>query len=321
MTWFGPAALLGECPRWDEQTQRLHWVDIDNGTLYEARSAATGWETSRHDVAAPLAGAVLLERAERERWLVAVGGDLAAWTVADGLADSFVVEPGSPTCRVRLNEVVTDPIGRLWVGSMAFDWTPGAGSFHRVDFDGVAHRVLDRITIANGVGWSPDGGTMYTTDTATGRITAWDYELDTGAVSRPRLFTAAEPGQGSPDGLAVDTEGNVWSAFAGGFRVVCFDPSGREIERVRIPAPNPTSCCFAGPLRDRLVVTTGRKRLPREALEQYPESGRVWDAGPVGVRGLPQTRARVRLAPTPSEPSRPEPSQSEPYQEVSRHAG
>lgn len=296
MSWFGPPSTLGECPRWDDEGQRLHWVDIDHGTLHEAMFGADGWAATSHEVAAPLAGAALTDRADRDRWIVAVGAGLGEWTVMGGLTprQSVEVEPSHP--RLRLNEVVTDPIGRLWVGSMAFDWAEGAGSFFRVDLDGVVHRVLERITIANGTGWSPDAGTMYTTDTATGRITAWDHHLDTGAILRPRLFTAAQPGDGRPDGLAVDTDGNVWSAFAGGSRVSCFDPSGREIERVHIPAPNPTSCCFAGPHRDRLVVTTGRKRLSPEALAKYPHSGRVWDAGTPGARGEAQPRARVRLA-------------------------
>ena len=295
MTWFGPKAILGECPRWDDQTRRLHWVDIDRGTLHEALPGPEGWVTTRHDVAAPLAGAVLLDQAGEDRWLVAVAGDLVEWTVADGLGSPLPVEPGSGTGRTRLNEMVTDPIGRLWVGSMAYDWAEGAGSFFRVDLHGGVHRILRQVTIANGVGWSPDASTMYTTDTGTGRITAWDHDIDTGTVSRPRLFTAAEPGEGRPDGLAVDTDGNVWSAFAGGFRVSCFDPGGREVERVKIPVPTPTSCCFAGPERDRLVVTTGRKRLSPETLREYPESGRVWDAGRVGACGLTQPRARVRL--------------------------
>ena len=294
MSWFGPTSVLGECPRWDGDTGRLHWVDIDGGTLHEAHLCADGWTARSRNVAAPLAGAILLDASTVDRWVVAVAGALAEWAVGARTAPRRVVEPWSPRCPVRLNEVVTDPAGRLWVGSMAYDWTPGAGSFWRVDLDGTVHRVLDGITIANGIGWSPDAATMYTTDTGPGHITAWDHDLDTGLISHPRLFATGADG-GKPDGLAVDNQGNVWSAFPGGFRVSCFDPAGRELERLQLPAPNPTSCCFAGPGRDRLVVTTGRKRLPPEALERYPDSGRVWDAGRLGVSGLPQPRARVRL--------------------------
>lgn len=295
MSWFGPTSILGECPRWDGETQQLSWVDIDSGVLHRARPSADGWTTTESSVEPPLSGAALLDSTDADRWLVAVGGSLAEWTPVAGLTSTRIVEPGSPTCPVRLNELVTDPSGRVWVGSMAYDWTPGAGSFFRVEVSGHVDRVLDNVTIANGLGWSPDGGTMYTTDTGPGQITAWDHDPESGQIARPRVLAAAEPEGGKPDGLAVDVSGNVWSAFAGGFRVSCFDPSGREIERVQVPAPNPTSCCFAGPGLDRLVVTTGRKRLPADVLRRFPDSGRMWDAGPVGVRGLPQHRARVCL--------------------------
>lgn len=286
MSWFGRALTLGECPRWDDERGVLSWVDIDGGTLYEGHEDASGWTEAWHQVGTPLAGA--MRWADREDWLVAVGGEVAMWTVADGLRPLVMVEPAHQHCPVRLNEMVTDPIGRLWVGSMAYDWTPGAGAFFRIDHDGSVHRVLGGITVANGMGWSPDGSVVYTTDTGPAQITAWDYDLGTGEVSRPRRFVRAGQGDGKPDGLAVDTEGNVWSAFAGGYRVSCFDPTGRDIHRVVVPSPNPTSCCFVGPERDRLVVTTGRKRLAAGVLAVYPDSGRIWDAGRLGARGLPQ---------------------------------
>jgi sugar lactone lactonase YvrE len=194
---------------------------------------------------------------------------------------------------LRLNEMVTDPAGRIWVGSMAYDWTPGAGSVFRVDPDGGVRPDIDGITIANGTGWSPDGTRMYTTDTVPGRITAWDYDIGRGEPSRPRVLVDAAGDEGRPDGLVVDEDGNLWSAFAGGYRVSCFSPDGRELHRLPVPLPNPTSCCFAGPERDRLLVTSARKRLPASVLAEFPDSGRVFDAGRVGVRGLPQPRSTV----------------------------
>ncbi len=286
MSWFGPALTLGECPRWDDRRATLSWVDIDGGTLHEARLVGQEWFTVDHHVGAPLAGAV--RRVDRDDWLIALGGTLAGWSRPGPPCQLALVEPDRAEHPLRLNEMVTDPVGRLWVGSMAYDWTRRLGAFYRVDLDGSVHRVIDHITIANGVGWSPDSATVYTTDTGPAVITAWDYDVETGRLGRARPFVQAEAEDGKPDGLAVDTEGNVWSAFAGGYRVSCFSPAGGEIHRVTVPAPNPTSCCFAGTERDRLVITTGRKRLPIDVLAAYPDSGRVWDAGRLGAIGLPQ---------------------------------
>lgn len=193
MSWLGARTTLGECPRWDERCQLTHWVDIDGGSLHRARLVGGSWQATHTDVVAPLAGAVLAGDAEAEHWILAIGGELVEWSADGGRGASRAVEPPARTDRVRLNELVTDPCGRIWVGSMAYDWEPGAGSFFRVDADGNVHREVADVTIANGIGWSPDGATMYSTDTAAGAITAWRYDLRTGAISRPRLFAAPIP--------------------------------------------------------------------------------------------------------------------------------
>ena len=279
MSFFGPVSVLAECPRWDAETSTLSWVDIDGGTLCLARREACDWDWTAREMTAPLAGSVRSVTQDGESGRVnAVGRVLmtADWTRQ--------IETDRA---LRLNELVTDPIGRLWVGSMAYDWTPGAGSIYRVDRDLTIARVITEVTIANGIGWSPDGDTMYTTDTPTSRITAWSFDAKSGTPRRPRvLIEVKEPG--FPDGLAIDTDGNLWSAIAGGGYVACFSPNGTELHREPIPVPIPTSCCFAGPARDRLIVTTSRKRLDPEMLAAHPDSGRVWDAGRIGAIGVEQ---------------------------------
>lgn len=296
MSWFGPAARLGECPRWDRATGVLSWVDIDGGSLHRARFVGGTWDVGTDQIGAPLAGAVAVAGSPAGRYVLARGGDLVLWQAGAG---DLAVAPVLSTQErpgLRLNETVTDPRGRIWVGSMAYDWTAGAGSFFVAEQDGSVRRVLTGHTITNGVAWSPDGSVMYTTETRPGSITAWDVGSD-GDPKRPRPVVTADGTNGSPDGLAVDSEGNLWSAFAGGGHVTCFSPDGRVLHRIEVPSPLVTSCCFSGPDLDRLVVTTGTKNLTTEMLAQFPDSGRVWDAGRVGVRGLAQRPTTVSLAP------------------------
>ena len=287
MTWFGPVSTLGECPRWDAMTGTLTWVDIDGGTLHRAALDGDDRRTRSVHIDAPLAGALAVDD---KNYVVALGTDLVSWSEIDGLGDRIqVLKPAGPAPAVRLNEAVTDPHGRIWVGSMAYDWTPGTGGYFVLESDGRVRRVITGRTISNGMGWSPDGTVMYTTETRPGRITAWKVGAD-GDPVEPWTVLDADGYDGSPDGLAVDADGNLWSAFAGGGHVTCFSPLGRVLHRVEVPVPLTTSCCFAGPDRDRLIVTTGTKRLDAAALDRFPESGRIWDAGRVGAVGAKLTR-------------------------------
>ncbi len=291
MSWFGPVATLGECPRWDAGTRTLSWVDIDGGNLHRASWHADRWVVTADRIGVPLAGAVSTgTNGSAASHIVAIGGDLVCWSESAGPGRRIPVLAPDSTAALRLNEMVTDPAGRIWVGSMAYDWTPGAGSFFVLGPDGLAREVITGRTITNGVGWSPDGTVMYTTETRPGCITAWRVGPDGDPVD-PRPLVSVDGSDGQPDGLAVDTDGNLWSAFAGGGHIACFSPRGRLLHRVEVPAPLTTSCCFAGPGRDRLVVTTGTKRLDRGTLDRFPGSGRVWDAGVVGATGLPQVPA------------------------------
>ena len=180
---------------------------------------------------------------------------------------------------VRANDGACDSDGRLWVGTLALDETPGAGALYRLDGDRLAP-ILDGLTIANGIGWSPDGARMYYVDTPTRRIDAYAYD---GELGERATFAEID---GFPDGLTVDDEGCVWVAIYGGSRVERWTPNG-ELDRVlAVPEPNPTACCFGDGL---LYVTTGRAE------------GRVYVHDP-GVTGPPAQPFR-RTAPSDAEPT------------------
>jgi sugar lactone lactonase YvrE len=141
---------------------------------------------------------------------------------------------------------------------MAEDEQPFAGSLYRVDPDLALTRVLEGTTISNGLGWSPDGRRMYFVDSPTRRVDVFDFEPEAGTVSgrRPLVGTSSFPG--IPDGLAVDGEGCLWVAMHDGAAVIRISPEGEYLATVVVPVARPTSCCFAGPELDRLVITSAR---------------------------------------------------------------
>lgn len=266
---------LAEGPRYDADRDELVWVDIMAGRLLRADPADLD-TVEEIAIDAPL-GAVA--PAASGGWIAAAGRGLSLLAEDGTRTEIAELEPEAS----RMNDGACDPQGRFWAGSMAYDETPGAGSLYRLDpASGAVVTVLRGLTIANGIGWSPDGATMYHADTGPATITAYDFDPRTGDLERPRVVVRPA-GDGAPDGLTVDDEGLVWVALFGGGTVVRCDPAtGREVARIALPVSQPTSCALVG---TRLVITTAA----RDVADREPDAGRLFTAE-VGVGGPPARR-------------------------------
>lgn len=238
-------AKLAEGPRWDAATRRLLWVDIEGCELHVLESGkdrAIGVE-ARVGAAAPTShGAVLLALADR----------LALVDLGDESMRTLVRFPHGPA--LRSNDGACDAAGRFWIGTMALDLTPGAGALYR--YDGALRRVLDGVTLSNGIGWPRDDTRMYYIDSAAHRVDVFDFELASGSLDARRTFVSIDDSDGIPDGLTVDDEGGVWVALYGGSCVRRYDAGGRLDAVLEVPAQNVTSCCFGGDDGRSLFVTT-----------------------------------------------------------------
>ncbi|WP_338491938.1 SMP-30/gluconolactonase/LRE family protein [Streptomyces sp. SJL17-4] len=279
---------LTEGPVWDARRQELLWVDIPDGLVH--RAALT------HEDAKPDLIAVSTLRFDRPVGAVqpcASGALLAAAgtsvlrleadrPVAEAVEVAAPVLPEDGLPR-RMNDAAVDPAGRLLAGTMAYDESPGAGVLYRLDGDGLT-TLLESVTISNGLGWSPDGTLLYYADSPTGRVDVFAYDVATGTLSDRRPFAVLD--RGVPDGLTVDAEGRVWVAVWGGGEVLAFTPEGALHARVEVPASHVTSCAFAGPDLDVLVITTATEGLPEARRRAEPDAGRLFVCRP-GARGLP----------------------------------
>ena len=184
-------ALLGESPRWDAATGRLLWVDVEGRALHVFDSASGADRAIRLDdrvgaVAPTTNGGVL----------VALAGRLAMVDLDDESVRTLVEIPHGDG--LRLNDGVCDPAGRFWVGSLALDYAPAAGALYRYSTEAGLDRVLDDVTLSNGIGWSPDGGTMYYIDSMAYRVDAFDFDVGTGEISGRRPLIVIERAAGSP---------------------------------------------------------------------------------------------------------------------------
>jgi sugar lactone lactonase YvrE len=286
--------LIGEGPAWDSQGQRLLWVDLERGVVHAAvADGLNGWrETRRWELARPLAAVVPRSRGG---FVVAAGTDILTLD-ANGNTSTLVSLNLDPA-RVRLNDAKCDPYGRLWCSTIAGDFTPRAG-LYRIDPDLSIHTMLEGLTIGNGMDWSPDARTFYFTDSLTRRVDAFDVDVALGTLNRQRAFISLEPGEGGPNGIAVDREGCVWVAITGSGQVRRYSPHGEELMRVHIGTPGATSCAFGGADGAYLLITSLGRRMPEIArtlgltdemmTNDRPESGCVFVCRP-GTSGPPAT--------------------------------
>jgi sugar lactone lactonase YvrE len=145
------------------------------------------------------------------------------------------------------------------------------------------------FTVPNGLGFSPDDRRLYFTDTDRHTVYEYDFDLEAGSATGRRPLIVLDPRHGKPDGLTVDAEGCLWVAVWDGWHVARYSPRGELLQRLRLPVPRPTSCCFGGTRLQTLYVTSARVRLDATALAAAPLSGALFALELPGVRGLPET--------------------------------
>ncbi|MFB7927724.1 SMP-30/gluconolactonase/LRE family protein [Streptomyces sp. NPDC056039] len=256
---------------------RYVFVDILSGRLFELRDGAgqVPRQLARLDV--PL-GAVAPVRHRPDAWIAAAGTGIALLS-ADGAVEWLDRPEVRTPLPSRMNDGVADPAGRFWAGSMAYDGTPGAGSLYRTDHDGTVVRVLDGLTIVNGPAFTADGRTLYLADTAAGIIHRCRVDPATGDLTGPETFVRFRGEEGSPDGMTVDDEDCLWVAMWGGGAVRRYDPTGRLLHTLTLPAPQPTSVCLH-PSDLRILITTAQHGLK----DPTPASGAVLSA-PAPAKG------------------------------------
>ncbi len=257
--------MTGESPLWDHRNERLMWTDVQRGRLhcFDPKDGSDSYAEVGQQVARVLPAA-------DEGWIF--GGAEGVFRLPHFGGDPELVWPLEADLPAnRCNDGACDPQGRLWMGTMSLERTPGAGSLYRLQSTqrGLrCDRVLTGLTMSNGIGWSPDGKLMYFVDSPAPRIDVFDFDGESGEIENRRVFTEVEEGS-VPDGLTVDAEGRVWVAVNRSGEVRCYSPRGDVEIVVELPVTTPTSCTFGGPTLSHLYITTASWRLsPEEKARQ-----------------------------------------------------
>jgi sugar lactone lactonase YvrE len=263
----------GEGPIWWQDA--LYYVDID-GRRVHRYNPADGTEKS-WDVGQRV-GCVV----PRRRGGLVIAGDHGFFFLdEESGALSPIADPEADQPDNRFNDGKCAPDGRLFAGTISLTRTPGAAKLYRLDPDLTVHEAFSPVTTSNGIVWSADGGTCYYIDTPRREVLAFDYQ--DGRLLNPRRAVATGHIDASPDGMAIDADGNLWIAFCHGGCVSCFDPaSGNELHRISLPCLETTACAFGGPDLEDLFVTTGIHKTAREE-----HAGRLLVIRGLKVRGVP----------------------------------
>jgi sugar lactone lactonase YvrE len=263
-------AAHGEGPVWDVASNRLCWVDLTGGKLHALHPETGAIET--RDFAEPVCavapfpdGRLLVAFAKRIAWV-----DWASGKVTATLSEVEPQKPGN-----RCNDGKLDPAGRFWTGTMSNDGSvPGAGALYRLDGERLVP-VLEGLTIANGLGWTPDARTMFFIDSPTREVWAFDFDPGDSSIANRRTVVHVPDELGFPDGMCVAPDATIWVAHWGAGCVCRWDPrTGAMLERVETGCPHTSSCCL-GP-GGTLYITTSRLGLDEATLAAAPLSGALF---------------------------------------------
>ena len=273
-----PHCALGENPLWDEREGCLYWTDIDGGTLHR-------YQDDRHEViyTGEKVGGFMLQ--EDGSLLLFRVSDIARLPVDNGVVGAAetlvkVEEEGME----RFDDVIATPAGDVFAGTIGSSDT--TGGVYRVYQDGVLEKLWDGTHVSNGMGFSPDLGHFYWTDSSARCIYRFDYDETTQKLTGRELIFEASEAEGTPDGLAVAEDGTFFSTRWGGSALVQHATDGRVLANIPVDAENVTSVVFGGDDLATLFVTT--------AAGGGAGAGAVFRHG-AGLKGRPEFRSRVLL--------------------------
>lgn len=279
------ACELGENPLWHAEGEHLYWCDINAGRLLRH-----DFVTSKNELLvdgggnhANKIGGFTIE-ADGAVLLFMSGGKIQRWH--DGRLEALL-EGHPEMANTRFNDVIADPIGRVFCGTMSTETS--LGKLYRLNLDRTLTPVVVGVGCANGLAFTRDRKHLYFTDSHARTITSFDLDLVSGALSQPRIFVRTAENDGLPDGMTIDAEDHIWSAHWDGGVIIRYSPSGEEARRISVPVPKVTSLTFSGHDLRTLCITTASSGGPDPESSQ---SGNLFAFEP-GVRGVAEFRSRI----------------------------
>jgi sugar lactone lactonase YvrE len=282
---------LGENALWHPQHRAIYWIDIMAGDIH--KYSIDNQTHQQYHLPYRIGSFAFLTDQNEYQVIVAFEQGFALYHL-ENHAMTWLSQPEITQLGNRFNDGRTDRYGNFWAGTMVETrHTPDQqGSLYRVDHQGQHHKIFSDIMISNGLCWSPDGSIMYHADSERHCIYRYNYCQQSHELSQKQIFATTE-NHVFPDGSTVDSEGFMWNAQWGDHSVVRYNPEGEIVEKLIIPAVQPSSVAIGGPNLDWLIVTTSRIELSPQELLDYPLSGNVFIYQLHNVTGIVDTPCSV----------------------------
>jgi len=193
----------------------------------------------------------------------------------------------------RINDGKTDPIGRLWFGTMDnMERNIKIGSLYCLDQKLNLKKVDTNYYITNGPAFI-DSNNFYHTDSRARRI--YKIRVDKNLkIIQKKIFKKFSIKNGVPDGMTVDINKNLWVAHFHGAKISVFNKKSNIIHTVNLPAKNITNCAFGGYNNSEVFVTSALKSMNENEIKKYKYSGALFKIK-TNIRGISQKKYNVRL--------------------------
>ncbi|NDE23459.1 MAG: SMP-30/gluconolactonase/LRE family protein [Betaproteobacteria bacterium] len=283
------ADVLGESPFWHPQEQRLYWVDIPGRRLRRMKVSSDLSQSHAVDDWPLQEEPGCFAPAQQGGWVMALRSGVYRAHEWGGALHLLAPAPYD-TNKLRFNDGKCDPAGNFWSGTMYEPRDQAAGVLYALQANHALQPKADQATVANGLAWSPNGKTLYWSDTGAHCIRAWDFEVTSQQMTRERVFAqfpakpkdwtygsgVAQTYAGRPDGAAVDAEGFYFAAMYEGHRLAKIAPDGRCVAFIETPVQCPTMPCFGGADLRTLFITTSAHGRTAAELQALPQSGCVF---------------------------------------------
>lgn len=267
------SCVIGEAPLWVPEERTLYWTDTESYMIWSLKEEEENTLVRNWKLSLPVTS---IMKRENGGYLLVTKEGLAFWD-SEKNACELIANPLVEHEEWSFNDGAIDRQGRLVTGTMNhIHHSAEEGKIFQLDTNLTLKLMETGLSVANGIGISPDGKRLFVSEQFKGRILSYAYDSELGELSDRRVFATVPEEEGMPDGIIIDAEGYLWNAHWGGGRITRYNPDGERELQVILPVPISACLAFGGDLFQDMYITTGCYQMDDAEKQQHPGSGDLY---------------------------------------------